>query len=381
MGTSPRPSKTLTHNFFSIFPFLSAFTHIKPHTLKCRRNNLDQLRLGAEAQLVEDEEVSLPEEAVVEEVTQPTETRQIPQQHQLKKMDGSKVTTIKEMFPDWTDEDVVFALQETDGDLETTVDRITDGTITQWGEVSKSKKDRSKSKVKEATTVTSFGDSTNQSRVSRGGRAGFDGARGGRGRATERGGRGGRGRAPTNGVRKENTVETSTPTVESTAWETAPSGESSWDAPKATEDSYDTTKPAQDSWSSTATGAAAATATTAAKVTSSVIPDGVKKSWASIFAPAPAPKKAPEPVVEKPAEPTKVEEPVEAPVPEAEPSIPEPAPVEAVESTAIEEPSAPEPEVQIPPSEDKLTEDNLEQLPDSSNPAPTATVASTKGSW
>lgn len=46
---------------------------------------------------------------------------------QLKKQYGSKVSTIKEMFPDWTDEDVVFALQETDGDLETTVDRITDG--------------------------------------------------------------------------------------------------------------------------------------------------------------------------------------------------------------------------------------------------------------
>jgi hypothetical protein len=48
---------------------------------------------------------------------------------QLKRQYGSKVTTIKEMYPDWTDEDVVFALQETDGDLETTVDRITDGTI------------------------------------------------------------------------------------------------------------------------------------------------------------------------------------------------------------------------------------------------------------
>jgi hypothetical protein len=46
---------------------------------------------------------------------------------QLKKQYGSKVSTIKEMFPDWTDEDVVFALQETDGDLETTVGRITDG--------------------------------------------------------------------------------------------------------------------------------------------------------------------------------------------------------------------------------------------------------------
>jgi hypothetical protein len=46
---------------------------------------------------------------------------------QLKKQYGSRVGTIKEMFPDWTDEDIVFALQETDGDLETTVDRITDG--------------------------------------------------------------------------------------------------------------------------------------------------------------------------------------------------------------------------------------------------------------
>ncbi len=48
---------------------------------------------------------------------------------QLKKQYGTKVATIKEMFPDWTDEDVVFALQETDGDLETTVDRITDGKL------------------------------------------------------------------------------------------------------------------------------------------------------------------------------------------------------------------------------------------------------------
>ena len=50
---------------------------------------------------------------------------------QLKKQYGDKVTTIKEMFPDWTDEDIVFALQETDGDLMTTVDRITDGKTSQ----------------------------------------------------------------------------------------------------------------------------------------------------------------------------------------------------------------------------------------------------------
>ncbi len=46
---------------------------------------------------------------------------------QLKSQYGSKVSTIKEMFPDWTDEDIVFALQETDGDLEVTVDRISTG--------------------------------------------------------------------------------------------------------------------------------------------------------------------------------------------------------------------------------------------------------------
>lgn len=46
---------------------------------------------------------------------------------QLKKKFGNDVNTIKEMFPDWTDEDVVLALQETNGDLLITVDRITNG--------------------------------------------------------------------------------------------------------------------------------------------------------------------------------------------------------------------------------------------------------------
>lgn len=45
----------------------------------------------------------------------------------LKKQYGGKVTMIKEMFPAWTDEDVVYALQENDGDLEITVEKITDG--------------------------------------------------------------------------------------------------------------------------------------------------------------------------------------------------------------------------------------------------------------
>jgi len=47
---------------------------------------------------------------------------------QLKKMYGPKLSTVKEMFPDWTDEDIVYALQETNGDLEGTIGRISEGT-------------------------------------------------------------------------------------------------------------------------------------------------------------------------------------------------------------------------------------------------------------
>lgn len=177
---------------------------------------------------------------------------------------------------------------------------VTIGTISQWGAVSKTKKDRSRSKAKEAT-VTSFGDTTNQSKVSRGGRAGFDGGRGGRGRGTDRG-RGARGRgasvAQTNGSHKENAV--STPTADSSAWDT----------PVSTEESTASDTPApigDNSWDSKPTAAAAAATESRgtpvaaeAPAKSSIIPDGVKKSWASMFAaPPPAPKKAPEPVVEK----------------------------------------------------------------------------------
>ena len=46
---------------------------------------------------------------------------------ELKKKYATNLALIKEMFPAWTDEDIVFALQETDGDLEATIDRISEG--------------------------------------------------------------------------------------------------------------------------------------------------------------------------------------------------------------------------------------------------------------
>ncbi|KAK6593982.1 rnapii degradation factor def1 [Botrytis cinerea] len=283
---------------------------------------------------------------------------------QLKKKHGSKVSTIQELFPGWTDEDVVMALEETDGDLESTVERISEGTISQWGEVS-NKKDRSKSKAHDSTSSAPLNESTNTGRVSRGGRGGFDGTRG-RGRGNDRG-RGGRTRgapvAHTNGTRNE-TAEVSVPTTESNAWDTAATTENTT---KDTPADAESSKPAEadNTWGATATNAASTTAAAATTAASTIIPDGVKKSWASMFAPAPKPKKAPEPV-EKPVELPKPEEPVEAPaVSEPEPPVPEPETVEIPEPIApVESPAEPEVNVNLTPSKDELTETNLEQVPD-----------------
>lgn len=46
---------------------------------------------------------------------------------ELKKKYATSLPTIKELFPDWTDEDLIFALEDSDGDLETAIERITEG--------------------------------------------------------------------------------------------------------------------------------------------------------------------------------------------------------------------------------------------------------------
>ncbi|KFZ06031.1 hypothetical protein V501_07789 [Pseudogymnoascus sp. VKM F-4519 (FW-2642)] len=283
----------------------------------------------------------------------------------LKKQYGTKVATIKEMYPDWTDEDVVFALQETGGDLELAVERITDGTITQWGEVSKAKKDRSKSKVKE-TAANIHTDSGNAPRAAR---SGADSGRGGRGRGSSERARGGRGRGAaavqTNGTHTKPAAPLSVPTDQSVVWNA-----STKEAPS------DDTKP-EESWGGAADIAKA--------VVSTVVPDG-KRTWASMFkaepAPKPVEKKAPvEKVPEKaapeaPVEPEATEETPKAEV--AEPVVAAKEPVQE-EAPAAEAPPA-EADVALPPSKDELTETNLEQVLDESGPAPSATVASTAAS-
>lgn len=47
----------------------------------------------------------------------------------MKKQYKAQLPMLKELFQDWNDVDLLFALQETDGDLESTIDRISEGKL------------------------------------------------------------------------------------------------------------------------------------------------------------------------------------------------------------------------------------------------------------
>ncbi|TQV90974.1 hypothetical protein V2A60_008214 [Cordyceps javanica] len=281
---------------------------------------------------------------------------------ELRKLYGDKTSVIREMFPDWSEADVLFALQETNGDQSEAVTRIAEGTISQWGEVSKAKKP-ARTKAKDpapAAAATTTEQTTAPPRAARGGRAVSEGGRG-RGRATERGGRGGaaRGRTTqpaTNGAsRNKENQQLSVPTEESSAW-----GET-----KSKPEAVDV-KPAAEQPASKPAAAAAA------------------KTWASMLRQSTAADKpAPLPVHPK-GKPAETTEPVEAPE-----SVPAPAPAPEETTTADEEstPVATHADLVIeepalPPPKDDLTETNLEQVIDDSQPAATGTAASTAAdSW
>ncbi|KAI1759574.1 hypothetical protein GGR53DRAFT_513224 [Hypoxylon sp. FL1150] len=302
---------------------------------------------------------------------------------QLRKQYGEKLETIKELFPNWSDADILYALKETDGDVEVTATRIADGSISQWGEVSKPKKTTARPKTKDATSVGLT--ESSGSRPVRGGRP--EGARGTRARGNERGRGVSRGRATshptTNGQRFKENQQLSIPTEESSGWGAATNeeatgndGGSAWAVPDSNAESTTTPTPA-------------AATTESAPTKPNVIPQGTQKTWASIIRQSTAPKTLQKP---KEAPAPKPAEVVETPPVEPTPPAPEPEPQPAVEEAPQEvaEPAPPaettpkvvEPEVALPPPEDDLTRVNLEQLPDESNPPATATAASTAAdSW
>ncbi|PTB76186.1 hypothetical protein M440DRAFT_1422307, partial [Trichoderma longibrachiatum ATCC 18648] len=83
---------------------------------------------------------------------------------ELRKQYGDKTGVIREMFPDWSEADVLYALKETNGDATEAATRIADGTISQWGEVSKTKK-TARTKAKDASSAPAVADSSAAART------------------------------------------------------------------------------------------------------------------------------------------------------------------------------------------------------------------------
>ncbi|ERT00672.1 rnapii degradation factor [Sporothrix schenckii 1099-18] len=290
---------------------------------------------------------------------------------QLKKLYGAKTSLIRELFPDWSEVDVLFALRETDGDENLTVTRIAEGTISQWDEVSKPKKERTKPKAATADAAAA--------RPARREGAGPDKTRGrANARAVERGGRSARGRsapASANGTRTD--APLSVPTEESQAW--------------------DGQKPADESTPEPTAAAAAAHTTSAAPTSAPTAAAAVPKTWASMLRQTvvPLPKAA--------AKPKEAAHATKAPTDIATDSLPpststaapttapssaptgdaEPESATAEDTPVVKEAAALDvaipvvvPEVAILPSKDALTESNLEQVDDDSHPPETDTLHS-----
>ncbi|KAJ5683783.1 Ubiquitin system component Cue [Penicillium maclennaniae] len=273
---------------------------------------------------------------------------------EMKKKYSDTLPTLKELFPDWKDEDLVFALEDSNGELEEAIERITEGNVSQWGEVKKkTAADRTKPKAKEVQSTPT--ESITASARGARGRGGFEGrgrARGDRGR----GGRGGRATTHTNGTRAA-AGTTETPVAAA--------------VPEPV-----TTQVAEEVESVPTAGAESESA----EPKTTVIPEGTKKGWASLFA-----KPAPPPPQQKPpqAAPALVSQKTAEPTTEQKAPEPVPAPT-VVQKTPVAKPIEPVapviPQVTAKPPADDLTETNLEQIPDVSAPAPTATAASTVGS-
>jgi CUE domain-containing protein len=295
---------------------------------------------------------------------------------EMKKKYPQELSSLKEMFPEWADVDLLFALEETDGDVFRTVEHISagikntpislslrlifPGNASQFSDVKKKTKDRSRSKAKDSAPTEAA------TRAPRARTGGVDAARG-RGRGDRgRSARPSRG-APSAETRNANASapNTTVSTTDSTAWDT------------------------NDSVDDSATNKPVTTPTAAPPAAQSGPP---KKTWASMFAPQPKPIPVaqPKPVVET------------SPVPDtgAVPSSDISSGYVEVTHSDIDEPAQPTPHddlppaglsngpaipdvvvdeshVDIPPSKDRLTEDNVEHLPDSSGPPPTGTAAST----
>jgi hypothetical protein len=73
----------------------------------------------------------------------------------LKSKHSAKLPTLKVLFSEWSDDDLLFVLEEANGDLDLAIDRISEGHANQWGEVKTKKSKKEAQKAKAATTTIS----------------------------------------------------------------------------------------------------------------------------------------------------------------------------------------------------------------------------------
>ncbi|KAL8992340.1 MAG: hypothetical protein Q9169_007173 [Polycauliona sp. 2 TL-2023] len=306
---------------------------------------------------------------------------------ELKRMYSSKLSTIKELFPNYTDEDIVFALQETDGNLEATIDRISEGNISQWGEVKKKTKDRSQPRSKDPAITTA--DAAHTSTRGGRGRGGIDGFRG-RGRGSERP------RGTTRGGRVASAAAEPRSTIlDKSSTDAAPAGAvGDWDKDTTPDgvtggagQTTETDNAGLDSsWENINSSEVAPTmATEPAKP--SLKPDG-SRTWASMFNRPAAPEIPKRSSKEAPLEEATSDR-TSMPASNAGesdmPGLPPPLPAENINPDVPNTPPSPsmvssEQAADLTPTKDELTETNLEQVLDASGPANTATAASTVAS-
>ncbi|KAK5084728.1 RNAPII degradation factor [Lithohypha guttulata] len=293
---------------------------------------------------------------------------------ELKSKYADKLPLMREVCEGWSDEDLVFALQETNGDEITAMDRITSGTISQWGEVKK------KDKTKVTTTPA---DASSRGR----GRGGVDTR--GRGRGADRGTRGGR------AGRAVSTANGTKPAEKSAATNNG-YGES------AAATNGDATAHAQDWANEPGKDALDSLETKKPKPASSAAPNQKASGWASLFA---KPTQVQTPILPTTNEHESPSAHETTPEHETVPEIPVAAPEESSSIAAIETPieknvappiesievddgptelpSAPHSDIapsdMVPPG-DELTKENVNKLPDASHPLSSGTVVSTVAS-
>ncbi|KAG0055753.1 hypothetical protein BGZ83_007478 [Gryganskiella cystojenkinii] len=285
---------------------------------------------------------------------EPDDLRKLRQDHR------ADLATLKELFADWTDEDLLYAIQDAGGDIELAIVRISDGLVTQWGEV----KGKKKTPKPKSTTFdrhdSRFGSQRggHSDRGSRGRGDGFRGGRGGSTRGAHRGQNGDRHAARSNRDDAHHTISSTEATSggdwpsvsgvsgggdwpseaveeETPSWADAAAAADSttetasgW-GPKSTTssvtNSHKTTSnhaaassvPAStaategssghsthsttndtgsDSWDTHTNGSTPAPVAAPRKINTATIPAGSKMSWAKIVKPEPAPEPKPAPI-------------------------------------------------------------------------------------